>query len=375
MDDLLKEIDKQWGKPAHCHNCKKGNKKLHFCMKCMASYYCGKECQTTDWNTKHKYECIGMKRACDEPEGEEEEEKTEKKPVVLTKDTLSIIMKFLRARDLKKVSLTDKKMSIVARREMLQNYIWLIPNEKKCIRDVVVNIAPRHIRIDRYKSYVKLITEYPEYYSRLLEIHFGYRCSFPDDVVVILPSNLIVFKFYGVYTNELVLPHSLKEFRMPVGYNEHVEFGPLLEKVYFNYVFNRHVVLPSSLKYVEFGEAFNQPVLLPDVIEEVHFTMAFNQPLILPSSIKELYFRGSGGISSFNQPLDLPKGIRVVQLSADFNQPIILPEGLKEIQFGRLFNQFVTIPHSVDRVVFRIHYDMAKATFLNPKTFVDIWIS
>lgn len=35
--------------------------KLKVCSKCKKVYYCDRECQKYDWQTKHKYECIVKK--------------------------------------------------------------------------------------------------------------------------------------------------------------------------------------------------------------------------------------------------------------------------------------------------------------------------
>ena len=41
-----------------CRHCAAAGGKLSACQRCMAVYYCGKECQRADWKARHKLECV-----------------------------------------------------------------------------------------------------------------------------------------------------------------------------------------------------------------------------------------------------------------------------------------------------------------------------
>jgi hypothetical protein len=306
MDELLIKIREQWEKPAQCAQCNTEND-LHHCSSCK-TIFCSKKCQIIGDMC-----LIGGKRA-------REKKKGAPKTVVLTKDVYSIIVKFLQLDDLKNVSLATKKLTMIARQEMINTYRW------RYTREVMQLIKPRKISVD--------VDNYDDYQNDPL----------------IFGTELIteVFFTHGMMLqdNSPVLPQSVKRVYFDSIVTSIIDLTdlPVLEEIVFfeeeddNLFFNGILLLPPNLIELTLGRGFNSDLNLPDSLKLLVFPedSLFNRPLVLPPNLTYLWF---GGEQPFNQPIILPNNLEVLHVSNSFNQPITFPESLRSISLGYDFAQ------------------------------------
>ena len=323
---LIKEIRKQWGRPARCKACGTTEANLSYCEHCPHVYYCSEECQVNDWSIDHKMECIGKRLR------EDEEDDEDKKWVIENKDVLSIIVEFLKLKDLKAVSLVTKKMSRAARKHMVNSYIFSVEGNNL---DMLAEIKPRKVRIYSADAYITFYERHPEWFNQVTYIHAGFKIPTTEPVQLMWPEQLYELILYTEITFNvyLLFPESLRVLRFKSAYLAEKYYGfPVGLKVlelapnttYFNlapFVNLEEIVYPST---------FNGPwqlERLPNVHTVTIYRSYSEVTLIeqLPSTVKKLIL--SGG--NYSQVI-LTNGIEYVDISETLiNFPIILPPSVK----------------------------------------------
>ncbi len=349
MEELLAEIRRQWGKPAHCRNCDKESD-LHSCASC-ATVYCGIQCQ------KLMDKCLigvktrtAVKRPRDEGEGDDED------AIVLPEDMLYIVMQFLNANDLKNASLASTSMTQLARRELVNRYRW------EYSPDIMAKIRPKLVDVEE-EDYGEFIND-PNF-ENVTDVYY-------HDVVgnFKVPKNIKSICCFGtnfIVGDNIDLSHNLSlvylEISVESGWNGTLLLPPSVQSLILPHSFNRPIILPSSLTYLGFDDTFdpsifNQPLVLPNTLKKLHLSARFNQPVILPEGLKTFNMG-----ENFNHPLILPKSITNLEMGNNFNHPLLLHEGLVSVTFGRLFNRPVVCPRSLTYLtlgrVFSRHVDLS----------------
>lgn len=305
-----------------------------------------------DWQIDQHDLICGKGKKRERGENEEEEDRV----VTLSKDAMSVVLKFLELDDLKEVSLASKKMTQLARAEMVRSYWWVFTPE------VVQFVKPIKVFINRpnYSAYVDYILNSGTTHIRDVWFRSG---IFETRREIVLPINIRHLRLNDSSFN-LINQDGLDLSRYTE--LESVRFLGLANPVN---VFNARLILPPSVKRLRLGRDFDSDVNLPDGLESLilgnidrnivfppnllrlELGRNFNRQIVLPARLRE-FTTGR----DFNQPVILPETIVKVQFGRNFNQPVIFPSGVKFISFGANFHQNVTIPEGTERIFFKDTY-------------------
>jgi len=330
MEELLAVIREQWGKSAQCKHCET-NDNLHICSSCV-SVFCGIKCQAI------KDLCLiggnGKKRL---------RSKEPKKIVTLTRDTLSIVMKFLELNDLKNASLANKKMTQIARQEMINRFWWeYTPEIMQLIKPHYIHVS--QVALNNYEN-DSIIFE-----SNLVtHIIFSFNPAKLAETPK-LPKSIVYVEFED-FASDDEMDLSTKLHLKMVVFTEQNDVG-----------YNGVLILPPNLVHLELGSSFNLNLKLPESLEYLSFDKGgadgpYNMPLVLPPNLKELYLS-----PRFNQPLQLGPHLTVLYLGVDFNQPIVFPDSIKELALNRTFSQQDTVlPKELVRLM--VYNDLVEFVF------------
>ena len=208
---------------------------------------------------------------------------------MLTRDGFRVLVTFLPLKDLKSISLANKQLLNIVRREFLS-------------RDIVVKCN---------------------------------ECTHQFFLQLKMFSHIIPFKVHFEELHELYWL-ILNDFDL---YN--IRLGDCV---------NLHIMmLPENLRILKFGERYNCPIdKLPPNLETLVFGHDFNQPIgMLPQNLRKLKFGWD-----FNQPLGmLPRNLQTLKLGYHFNQPLgVLPTSLLNINFGEFFDQPISLPPNLQKL-------------------------
>lgn len=205
-----------------------------------------------------------------------------------------------------------------------------------------------------------------------------------------LPRSLKTLWFAGGFNRKLNgntrIPEGVRHIGFVAPFNKLISAGVIpssVERIEFDRTFNcplydslRHL---PNLRHLEFGDDFNQPIdgKLPDCLEVLLLHTNSNLPITtLPTNLKHLFLG-----CKYNQPLPrLPEKLTHLDLGYAFNQPINvgdLPNGLLELKFPYGYYQLLVnglFPETLETLEFGYFNQPLEQGFL-PKSLNNLEIN